>query len=184
MSDPKQGWADELLHFWFAELKYDQYWTRDETLDRDISGRFLPYWQALHPRPTVGFAGDSQIARAAVLLFDQVPRNAFRDDPRAFSSDPLARQIAAAAIVAGWDEGLASIERQFLYMPFMHSEVLADQDRSVALFASLGDPEITEFADKHRAMIVRFGRFPHRNTFLGRESTPAEREAVAAGNAW
>lgn len=184
MSGAARRWAAELLHFWFVELRYEQYWTREEALDGEIVRRFLPDWQALHTGSAREFLSDAETARAAVLLFDQVPRNAFRDDPRAYASDPLARQIAAGAIDARWDERLSSTERQFLYMPFMHSEEIADQDRSVALFAALGDPELTKFAKGHRAMIARFGRFPHRNTILGRESTPAELEAVAAGNAW
>ena len=184
MSDPRRGWAEELLHFWFAELRPEQFWTRDDALDAEIVLRFLPVWQAHLTGPAAVFLRDSQTTRAAVLLFDQVPRNAFRQNPRAYASDPLARQIAAAGIDLGWDEGLSLIERQFLYMPFMHSEALTDQDRSVALFAGLGDPATTEFAESHRAMIAQFGRFPHRNVVLGRESTPAELKAIAAGNAW
>ena len=184
MSYSLPGWAEELLHFWFAELRPEQYWARDDALDAQIVRRFVPICEAHRASPAAAFLGDSQTARAAVLLFDQVPRNAFRESPRAYASDPLAREIAASAIDLGRDAGLSSLERQFLYMPFMHSETLADQDRSVALFAGLGDPAATQFAEDHRAMIAQFGRFPHRNLVLGRASTPAELAAVAAGNAW
>ena len=184
MTAAARRWAADLLHFWFKRLSDEQYWTRDDALDAEIAHRFLPDWTALHRRPAREFLSDAATARAAVLLFDQVPRNVFRDDLRAYASDALAREIAFGAIDAGWDRGLSRTERQFLYMPFMHSEAIADQDRSMALFAALGDPEILKFAADHRAMIARFGRFPHRNAVLGRESTPAELEAIQAGNAW
>ncbi|MCA1662628.1 MAG: DUF924 domain-containing protein [Novosphingobium sp.] len=184
MAGASRRWAAELLQFWFCELAPEQYWRRDAALDAEIVRRFLPDWSALRTRPAEAFLGDRETARAAVLLFDQVPRNAFRDDPRAYSSDDLARAIASGALERGWDQGLTHAERQFLYMPFMHSEAIADQDRSVALFAALGDRSAAEFAERHRAMIARFGRFPHRNARLGRTSSPAELAAIAAGNAW
>ena len=184
MTAAARRWAGELLHFWFVELRPEQYWARDDALDATITARFLPDWQGLHTQSSSEFLGDRETARAAVLLFDQVPRNAFRNDLRAYASDTLALEIATLAISAGYDERLTCTERQFLYMPFMHSENLADQDRGMELFAALGDPKIVEFAQGHRAMIARFGRFPHRNAVLGRISTAAEAAAVAAGNAW
>ena len=125
-----------------------------------------------------------QTARAAVLLFDQLPRNMHRDSARAFASDPLARAIAKGAIARGWHRGLGKHEKQFLFMPLMHSEAIADQRRSLRLFTALGDMAITRFARAHAGMVVRFGRFPHRNAVLLRKSTPAELRAIAAGNHW
>jgi uncharacterized protein (DUF924 family) len=184
MSDAAPNWDHDLLEFWFEELTAEQRFKRDPAVDDQIVRRFVPVWERLRDSPSAAFLTDAKTARAAVLLFDQVPRNAFRDDPRAFASDVLARSVADGAIARGWDAGLSVEQRQFLYMPFMHSEALADQQRSLALFGSLGDEFVLEFARGHHAMIARFGRFPHRNRVLGRSSTPAEEAAVAAGNAW
>lgn len=184
MAAALRRWAAELLHFWFTVLSEDQYWTRDDQLDAEMARRFERDWNALRRRPAHEFLIDAKTARAAVLLFDQVPRNVFRDDAHAFASDALAREIARGAIDRRWDCGLSATERQFLYMPFMHSEAIVDQDRSVALLAALGDADALRFATNHRAMIARFGRFPHRNAVLGRKSTPAELAAIQAGNSW
>ena len=108
----------------------------------------------------------------------------FRNDPRAFAHDTLARAIAKGIRHRGWDRGLAKEARHFIYMPLMHSEAIADQDECLRLFAGFGDANVLRFARAHYRMIAQFGRFPHRNTALGRKSTPAEERAVAAGNAW
>jgi len=177
-------WSAALLAYWFDELAPAQWWKKDVAIDAEIGARFGGLWEAQRSHPAIDFLTDPETARAAVLLFDQVPRNMFRDDPRAYATDPLARAIATQAIEAEWDEGLSLHERQFLYMPLMHSEDLGDQQRSLALFAGLGDPEITDFARKHYEAIERFGRFPHRNAVLGRDSTPEEIAAIAAGAHW
>lgn len=127
---------------------------------------------------------DRPTARAAVLLFDQVPRNLYRDDPRAYATDHLARAIVYAALRRGWTRGLSKPERQFLAMPLMHSERVLDQRLSLRFYAALGDPNVLAFARAHHRMIAGFGRFPHRNAVMGRHSTAAEQRAVAAGNSW
>lgn len=180
---PRQ-WAVELLHFWFQRMCPGQWFGRDDVLDAALRGRFARGLVALHRRPAREFLRDRSTARAAVLLFDQLPRNLHRGSARAFASDPLARAICKGAIARGWDRGLGKHQRQFLYMPLMHSEAIADQRLSLALFASLGDSFITRFARSHTRMVARFGRFPHRNAVLGRRSTPVERRAIAAGNSW
>jgi len=114
-----------------------------------------------------------------VILFDQFPRNMFRGHADQFSTDHLARAIAEAAVDAGLDDELEPRERQFLYMPFQHSEDLEDQNRSVLLFTRLGEAEQLGYAKKHRDVIARFGRFPHRNAMLGRAPRPDE---IAAGD--
>ena len=134
--------------------------------------RYAGWWAALRNRPAGDFLGNPATARAAVLLFDQVPRNIHRHSALAFASDPLARAIAKAALARGWDSGLALHERQFLAMPLMHSEERSDHVASVAYFAALGDASILAFARAHHRMIACFGRFPHRNAVLGRISTP------------
>ena len=111
---------------------------------------------------------------AAILVLDQFPRNMFRDDPRAFATDAAALALAKRAIDEGIDMRLAPEQRAFVYMPFQHAEALDDQARSIALFTALGNPNNLDFALRHQAIIERFGRFPHRNSVLGRVSTAAE----------
>lgn len=160
---------------WFA---------RNDTLDAAMRRRFARALAMLHRCPANQFLRDRTTARAAVLLFDQLPRNLHRDSARSFASDPLARAIAKGAIARGWHRGLGKHERQFLFMPLMHSEAIADQRLSLRMFTRLGDTSITRFARAHYRMVARFGRFPHRNAMLARVSTAAELRAVAAGNHW
>lgn len=177
-------WAAELLYFWFHRLRPDQRFARNEAVDAELRRRFSRDLASLARRGPREFLTDALTARAAILLFDQVPRNLFREDSRAFATDPLARAITHGAIRRGWLRGLSKPERQFLAMPLMHSENLADQRLSLRVYANLADAFVLSFARSHYRMIARFGRFPHRNPALGRTSTAAERRAVAAGNAW
>ena len=117
------------------------------------------------------------------MLFDQVPRNIYRGTRRAFSFDPFARALAKAVIARGWDQDLPDGHRQFVAMPLMHSEDIADQQASLAYFGE-HLPGNLEFAKSHHGMIERFGRFPHRNTVLGRETTEAEQRAIDDGFSW
>jgi len=180
----QRRWAAELLHFWFHELPPRLRFARNDAVDAELRRRFAPDLRALGRQPLQTFLSDPLTARAAILLFDQCPRNLYRDSPQAFAHDPLARAISRAAIERGWDQGLDKPGRQFLYMPLMHSESRADQLLSLRLYTTLGDGFVLGFARDHAAMVLRFGRFPHRNRLLGRKSTPAEARAVAAGHAW
>lgn len=184
MSAAPQGWVQALLHFWFEELAPEQRFARDDSVDRQIRTRFAMCWHAMRGQQPSRFLKDRETALAAVLLFDQVPRNMFRNDARAFATDRLARAIARRAISKGWLCGLAQAEQQFLLMPLMHSERIADQRQSLVRFTRLGSSYIRSFAVDHYRMVARFGRFPHRNAVLGRKSSPAEKAAVAAGNHW
>lgn len=184
MTAARRRWAAEILHFWFHELSPRQWFGRNDAVDEALRRRFGADLAALRLRPAYEFLGDPLTARAAILLFDQVPRNVFRDDPRAFATDALARAITRGALRRGWARGLSRPERQFLAMPLMHSERIADQRLSLRFYTALGDAFVLSFARSHHRMIARFGRFPHRNRVLGRPSTPAEERAVAAGNAW
>lgn len=175
-------WCKDVLGFWFG-LDEQRHWTRDEMLDAECSRRFGAVWKAQRARPAADFLDDPEAGLAAIILFDQFPRNMFRNDPRAFATDPLAREIAAAMVARGWDQSIAVERRHFVYMPFEHSERLVDQDRSIILFSGMGNDFYTDFAAKHRDVIVRFGRFPHRNDVLGRASTPEE-EAFGLEPAW
>ncbi len=129
--------------------------------------------------PPKSFLDDARTALAAVILFDQLPRNMFRGHADQFMTDPLALAIARAAVDRGYDQDMTKDEKAFLYMPFEHSENLADQRRALALFTALGDDWLLGFARKHHDIIERFGRFPHRNAILGRAPRPAE---LAAGD--
>ena len=182
MSMVQRPWAAQLLHFWFHELGPRDWFRGGSFVDAAIERRFARYWNMLHRRPAVEFLSSPRMAVGAVVLFDQVPRNIFRDDPRAFSSDGLAQAITHAAIARGWDANLDRKQRQFLYMPLMHSEDIRDQELSLRAFAALGSA--LDFARSHHRMIARFGRFPHRNDVLGRRSTAAEKRAVEAGFSW
>jgi uncharacterized protein (DUF924 family) len=119
---------------------------------------------------------DARTALAAVIVFDQMSRNMFRGTPRAFAADPWALAVAEAGIARRFDADLTKDQRMFLYLPFGHAEDRQSQARAVALVASLGDPELQKWAEAHRAIVDRFGRFPHRNGILGRISTPEETE--------
>jgi uncharacterized protein (DUF924 family) len=120
-------------------------------------------------------------ALALVLLLDQIPRNVFRGSGHAFATDPLARQYAERAIAAGFDARVEPALRFFFYMPFEHDEAMAGQERALELFAALGDASLLKYAQAHRDVIARFGRFPHRNGALGRTSTPEEQAWLDAG---
>ena len=174
--DPKDDWVGDVLKFWFEVTEPDQWFEKDPTFDASIRERFLGLHEILASRGKKDLLDDAQTALAAVIVFDQMSRNMFRDTPRAFAADPLALWLAEAAIARGFDAGLTKDQRMFLYLPFQHSEDRQSQARSVALTASLGDPELQKWAEAHKAIIDRFGRFPHRNAVLGRISTAEETE--------
>ena len=170
-------WRADILRFWFA-LDEPQWWNGGEDLDHRIRQDFLKLWAEKRQLPADSFLGDPLTALAAVILFDQFPRNMFRGNADQFSTDHLALAIARQAVDKGFDEQLEPAERGFLYMPFEHSEAMADQDRSLLLFSALGNEKMLHFAQLHHDIIQRFGRFPHRNPILGRAPRPAE---LAAG---
>jgi uncharacterized protein (DUF924 family) len=170
-------WRAAVLKFWFG-LEPKQWWGGGEDLDHRIKQRFLKLWVGKRQLPVDAFLTDPLTALAGVILFDQLPRNMFRGHADAYSTDHLALAIAKEAIARGFDEQLAPDERKFLYMPFQHSENLYDQNRALLLFTGIGDDEQIKYAKKHRAIIERFGRFPHRNAILGR--APRADEVAAA----
>ena len=175
----QSDWSAQILRYWFDELHSDAWFRKDESVDAAIRERFgALYEQLAQIRP-------QQIATplesiAAVIALDQFPRNMFRGSPRAFATDALALSIAQHAIARGFDEQLTAQQRLFLYMPFQHAEDRAVQARSIELFSRLGLDENLDYARRHKEIIDRFGRFPHRYEVLGRESTGAEREFVAS----
>lgn len=183
-TEPIPDWVDALLHFWFAEVGEQGWWGHDPALDALCADRWLALWEEKRREPAASFLARADEALAAIILFDQMPRNMFRGTPRAFSTDPLARAIAHGAVAQGFDIQIGGSGRAFFYMPFMHSEAMADQTLSVRLFEGLGDARSLEFARRHHDIIACHGRFPHRNAALGRESRPEERDAAKAGADW
>ena len=164
---------DDVLAFWFSDPA--RWWRKDPTFDAEISDRFLALHDSLDRGEREDWLETARGTLAYVIVLDQLSRNMFRGTARMFASDARARATAQRAIDRGDDRALSKTERTFLYMPFMHREDVADQDRCVALFASAA-PDQLRFAEQHRDIIRRFGRFPHRNALLGRESTPEEQE--------
>lgn len=172
-----ERWVDEVLAFWFEELTYEDWFGGGADLDEKIRSRFLDLYERLKAGFDIARTDDARTALAAVIVLDQFPRNMFRGTPAAFATDDLALGIARHALDREFDSQLDEGARSFLYMPLMHSEVLADQERCVDLFRSLGTNESgLKYAIEHRDIVAKFGRFPHRNRILGRESTEDEIE--------
>jgi uncharacterized protein (DUF924 family) len=171
-----QGQVQAVLNFWFA-LGCDDWWRTNPELDAEIRRRFETLWQEQRENVPEHFLGSADEAVAAILLFDQFPRNMHRGHADQFSTDPLALAVAEGAIERGFDDGMTPERRGFLYMPFEHSEDLRDQRQSLLLFTALGNPEHLKYARLHYEVIERFGRFPHRNAILGRKPTALEEAA-------
>jgi uncharacterized protein (DUF924 family) len=166
-------WADDVLRFWFDELKPDDWFERKDATDEAIRRRFLELHERLKAAvPSTDF-DNPEDALAAILVFDQFPRNMFRGQARAFATDDIAAAIARRSVERGFDTAVPDARRLFFYMPLMHAENLADQEHCVSLISALpGD--LVKYAREHCDIVARFGRFPHRNRALGRENTPAE----------
>ena len=174
----QSDWAAQVLRYWFEELQPDAWFRKDEGVDATIRERFGTVYEQLAQIRPAQLATPSECL-AAVIVLDQFPRNMFRGTPRAFATDLLALSIAQHAIATGLDEQLAPQQRLFLYMPFQHSEDRAVQARSIELFAQLGIADNLDYARRHKDIIDRFGRFPHRNEVLGRRLTTEELQFVA-----
>lgn len=157
---------EEIVRFWFEALSPKAWYGAPASVDAEITARFGETYEALKDGVPPGWLDDPQGVLAAILVLDQFPRNMFRGAPQA--------ALSKRAIAEGLDMKLPPEKRCFVYIPFQHSEDLAVQRRSLELFTALGNPENLDFARRHEAIIARFGRFPHRNEILGRESTPEE----------
>ena len=176
-SQAEPAWVGEVLHYWFEELAGSHWFNASREVDDQIHERFL----ALHDQLAAGQVVPVTAPRgllAAVIVLDQFSRNMFRGTPRAYAADPLARRLASVAISEGHDLDMTITQRQFLYLPFQHSEDPQDQVRSLALFEKMGDESLTHYALAHKSIIDRFGRFPHRNEILGRQSSAEELAAL------
>lgn len=181
--------AQAVLDFWFGAPNspdYGQYrdiWFANNSgpeFDRECRSRFLVHHEAALAGTLADWVDAPMICLALIVLCDQLPRNMFRGEPGSFATDRIALPAARKAIEAGWDRDMLDAQRLFLYLPFEHSEDLADQQRCVALFQAVPESDRkqgwVDYAVQHMEIIERFGRFPHRNEILGRESTPEEVE--------
>ena len=175
-----RDWAAGVLRFWFEELGASGWFKKSEATDAEITARFEELHRDITGAPADTLLADRDAALAAVIVLDQFARNMFRGKPASFASDAKALDLARRAVEFGYDDrDLSADRRVFFYLPFEHSEELADQHRSVELISALGNAEYTKYAIAHRDVIERFGRFPHRNTILGRTSTAAEESYLA-----
>jgi uncharacterized protein (DUF924 family) len=169
---------EEILDFWFVQTQPKQWWVKDARFDELITSRFAEVHAQATRCELFEWRQEPRGRLAEVIVLDQFSRNMFRGSGLAFAYDPLALALAQEAIAAGADQGLTTVERTFLYMPFMHSESLMIHELSIALFESNGVASNLDFALKHQAVIERFGRYPHRNEALGRASTAEELEYI------
>lgn len=178
---PADQAIQELLTFWFSKDTKKRWYASTPAFDETCISRVGNLVDQAAVGELDGWQASADGALALCLLLDQLPRNIFRGTPRAFETDPKAVTIASKAIENGFDRELEIERRKFLYLPFMHSEVLADQERSIELSLPLNDDNTLSYAKDHEAIIRRFGRFPHRNAILGRRSTDEEQAFLEDG---
>ncbi|RTZ47856.1 DUF924 family protein [Candidimonas sp. SYP-B2681] len=169
----------EIVRFW-RDAGPARWFQKDGAFDFRFRERFMRWHMAAARRELDHWATDAEGAFALLILLDQFPRNAFRGTAHMFATDPLARHFASGMIGAGLDRQIEPSLRLFCYLPFEHSELLIDQERSLFLHAGL-DPSLGKWAQEHHRIIVRFGRFPHRNMLLGRETTAEEQDFLDKG---
>ena len=172
MDEPSVTPAD-VLSFW-RDAGPDRWYRRDDVFDAEVCQRFLELWQRAAAGELSAWEASDDGVLALVIVLDQFPRNLFRDGGRTYASDALAREVAQRAVENGVDARVDPALREFLYLPFMHSEHLPDQLRCIELSRAAGHAENLKWAEHHADIIRRFGRFPHRNRLLGRPSTPEE----------
>ena len=175
--------ADDIVNFWRGAGP-DRWFVRDEAFDEACRARFLATYEAAARGDLAEWELTAEGALAMVLVLDQFPRNMFRGTRRVYATDPLALLAAERAVERRFDEAVEPELRRFFYMPFMHAEDLSAQERSVSLNEALGDAESIRWARHHRDIVARFGRFPHRNALLGRESTAEEAAYLAEDKAF
>jgi uncharacterized protein (DUF924 family) len=177
----KDGWQDEVLDFWFMTLESAQWFKKDDAVDAAISERFGALHEEIAQTNNDALLASPKTALAAIIVLDQFSRNMFRGSPKAFATDAKARDIADRIVDAGQDDEMTEDERFFVYMPFMHVEDIAGQEKCVELFEKLGKEDGVKYAKLHRDVIAKFGRFPHRNEVLGRETTAEEQAYLDDG---
>ncbi|MET0071741.1 MAG: DUF924 family protein [Candidatus Thiodiazotropha sp.] len=175
---------DQLIDFWFSDRVRPLRFKSTAEFDREIRDLYFSLWQRAQRGELEQWKTSKEGCLALVILLDQFPLHMFRGQAEAFATEQQSRDVADQAIEAGFDRQMPAAWRAFLYLPFMHSESLADQDRSVALFAAAGLESNLKWAKHHRELIRRFGRFPHRNEILGRESSADEIDYLKSDGAF
>jgi uncharacterized protein (DUF924 family) len=173
-----------ILNFWFSDAVKGHWFAKDDAFDLKVKGKFLALHKKAVAKADLLWDSNPESVLAEVILLDQFSRNMFRGDERAFANDDRALALAEDAIGEGFDLRLDKIRCRFLYMPFMHSENLGMQERSVALFESLGDILSLNYAVEHKKVIEKFGRFPGRNEVLGRKSSKEEKAYLKKVGDW
>ena len=168
--------AESVLEFWFSEVARPLWFRSTAAFDAEIRDKFLATWEAAAAGKLDHWMEQPQDALALIIVLDQFPLNMFRGQALSYTTEAKARRVADHVLAQDWNQDFDDSQRMFLYLPFMHSESLADQDRSVALYEAAGLGDSLRWARHHREIIRRFGRFPHRNAPLGRASTPEEIE--------
>jgi uncharacterized protein (DUF924 family) len=170
---------DDILAFW-REAGYEKWFKRDDAFDAAIRDRFTATYEAAAAGKLSSWEATAEGALALCIVLDQFPRNMFRGEARTYAADPLARQVTNRALKRGYDQDVPDELRGFFFLPFMHSEDVIDQERCVQLYREAGSEDL-KYAEQHRDIIRRFGRFPHRNTILGRDSTAEEQKFLDDG---
>jgi len=174
--NPPPPTPETVLAFWFEEISPKQWWIASEDVDRQIAARFGAVHAAAERCELDAWRESANGRLAEIIVLDQFSRNIHRGHPQAFANDALALVLAQTAVAANADQALDAQRRAFLYMPYMHSESAAIHAVAVSLFGAPGMEGNLDFELRHKAIIDRFGRYPHRNAILGRSSTPEEIE--------
>ena len=172
----------EVLNFWFKEIEPANWWVKDSAFDNTITEKFLSIHNAAKHCELASWRETAHGRLAEIIVLDQFSRNMYRDTPQAFACDGIALVLAQEAIAVGADKALNPVEKSFLYMPFMHSESLVIHEKALALYQANGIDSNVDFEIKHKEIIERFGRYPHRNSILNRHSTAEEIEFLSQPN--
>ena len=172
--------AQEVVRFW-REAGPDRWFKKDTAFDAEIRRRFYETHETAAAGKLKAWEETAEGALGLLILLDQFPRNLFRNDPRAFATDEISRAVTAGALIKGFDGRVSPDMRGFFYLPFQHSEDLADQERGEALYRAAGDSDGLKWATIHADIIRKFGRFPHRNALLGRKTTADEQKFLDEG---
>ncbi len=175
---------DDILQYWFSEPMSGHWFNSTAAIDAEIGRRFEPAWQLALAGKLDSWLDSAKGCLALIIIFDQFPLNMYRGQANSFSTEARAIAVARQAIQSGFDRELQGQQLVFMYMPFMHSENLQDQDYAVELYRAAGLDENVKFALHHRSIVERFGRFPHRNVILGRDSSEAEQAYMNSDEAF
>ena len=172
----------EIIDFWFTEIEPVQWWEKDEVFDVLIENRFASLHQQAKAGELILWRESALGSLAEIIILEQFSRNIYREKPESFRCDPLALELAQGAITKGFDLELSQIEHSVFYLPYMHSESRLIHKEALRFYESLGNPNTLEFEQMHKTIIDRFGRYPHRNHILDRESTAEEIEFLKQPN--